>query len=186
MIAGVVLAAGAGTRFDASRAKLLAELDGRPLLEHAIAAQTEVTALERVVVVLGARAEEIRSGVHFGRADVVVCDDWARGPSASLKAGLAAVQNADKVIVTLGDMPLMSAALLRRFIDAPPRTRAVYRGRPGHPVVLGPDELLVLQHGDDDIEARELLEGGHLIECGDSPCGLDVDTGADLQALRLG
>lgn len=186
MIAGVVLAAGAGTRFHPSRSKLLAELDGRPLLEHAIAAQTEVMALERVVVVLGARAEEIRSAVHFGRADVVVCEDWGRGPSASLKAGLAAVRNADKVIVTLGDMPLMSAALVSRFVDAPPRTRAIYDGRPGHPVVLGPGELVALQGGDgESVGARELVDGGHVIECGDSPCRLDIDTPEDLRALRL-
>lgn len=183
MIAGLVLAAGAGTRFDPSESKLLAEFGGRPLLEHAVAAQTAVAALERVVVVLGARAGEIRSAVEFGRADVVVCDDWMRGRSASLRTGVAALRGAEKVIVTLGDMPLMSASLISRFVDAPPRARAVYRGAPGHPVVLGSEELLALQRTDRDIEPRILLEGGPLIACDDSPCGVDIDTRADLRAL---
>lgn len=186
MIAGLVLAAGAGTRFDPCQSKLLAEWDGRPLLEHAIAAQTSVAALERVVVVLGAHAQEIRSAVRFGRADVVVCDHWMRGRSASLRTGTAALLDAEKVIVTLGDMPLMSASLVSRFVDAPPRARAVYHGAPGHPVVLGSEEVIALQREDREIEARELLAGGTVIECGDSPCSLDVDTRADLQALRRG
>ena len=71
MIAGVVLAAGSGSRFGG--AKQLAELDSRPLLEHALRAVEAVPALERIVVVLGARAQEIRAGVDFGATEVVVC-----------------------------------------------------------------------------------------------------------------
>jgi CTP:molybdopterin cytidylyltransferase MocA len=54
VIAGLVLAAGAGTRF--GQPKQLAELDGRPLLEHSIRAMTAAR-VERVVVVLGAGAD---------------------------------------------------------------------------------------------------------------------------------
>ena len=56
MVAGLILAAGGGTRFGAEP-KQLAELRGRPLLEWAIRAQCDVPALERVVVVLGAHAD---------------------------------------------------------------------------------------------------------------------------------
>ena len=58
-------------------------LDGRPLIEHALAA---LSGLDRVVVVLGARADEIRAGADLARAEVVVCADWAEGMSASLRA----------------------------------------------------------------------------------------------------
>ena len=82
MIGGLVLAGGAGTRFGTS-SKLLAELDGRPLLEHAVRAQCAVSELERVVVVLGAHAEEILARVDLGRAEPVICPEWEDGQAAS-------------------------------------------------------------------------------------------------------
>ena len=182
MIAGLVLAAGAGTRFGAAP-KQLAEFDGRPLLEHAVAAQCAVPALERVVVVLGARADEIRGRVDFGRAEIVVCADWSDGQSASLRCGAAALRDASKVIVTLGDMPRISPSLIARFVDQPPRTRAVYGGRPGHPVVLGPDELARLDQLHGDVGARELLAGGRTIDCSELDAGIDIDTVDDLRRM---
>ena len=66
MIGGLVLAAGAGTRFGS--AKQLAELDGRPLLEHSILAMT-ASPVGRVVVVLGAGAEEVLAQVDLHGAE---------------------------------------------------------------------------------------------------------------------
>jgi CTP:molybdopterin cytidylyltransferase MocA len=183
VIAGLVLAAGAGTRFG-SESKLLAELDGRPLLEHAVTAACAVSALERVIVVLGAQADEIRRRVRFGRAEVVTCPDWERGQSFSLRCGARTLTDAEKVIVVLGDVPGLGTNLIARFLDQPPRTRAVYGGRPGHPVVLGPAELAALEKLEGDTGARELLTGGNLIECGDLSTGTDVDTPQDLEAIR--
>ena len=83
--AGLVLAAGAGTRFG-PEGKLLAKLDGRPVLEWvgggAPAGSRE---LSEVVVVLGLRAQEILERVEFGRAEPVICEEWADGQSASLR-----------------------------------------------------------------------------------------------------
>jgi molybdenum cofactor cytidylyltransferase len=186
MHAGLVLAAGAGTRFAADRSKLLAEFRGRPLLEHAVAAACAVAALERVVVVLGARASEIRSVVDFGRAEVVECEDWASGQSRSLACGARVFADAgtDRVIVTLGDAPLVGPAVIARFVGQRPRARAVYGGRPGHPVVLGPDELGLLLSLAGDVGARELLAGGPRIECADLGRGDDIDTLSDLEAMH--
>ena len=185
MIAGLILAAGAGTRFGAEPgAKLLAELDGRPLLEHAVAAQCAVAALERVLVVLGAGAEELRRAVDFGRAETVVCAEWHRGQAFSLRCGAARLAGAEKVIVTLGDMPRLSGAVIARFVGEPPRARAVYGGRPGHPVVLGPGELAAIGELGGDAGARALLAGGRRIECGECSGGEDVDTTQDLEGMR--
>lgn len=183
MIAGLVLAAGAGTRFG-ERSKLLAELDGRPLLEHAVRAQCAVPELQRVVVVLGASAGEIVAGVDFGRAEPVVCEDWHQGQAASLRCGVRALDGADKLLVTLGDAPLMTAALISRFVSEPPGTRATYGGRPGHPVVLGLDEIEAIESLSGDQGARDVLRGGRTIECGESAAGRDVDTPADLDEIR--
>jgi CTP:molybdopterin cytidylyltransferase MocA len=185
LIGGLVLAAGAGTRFGASRgSKLLAPLEGRPLLEHAVAAPCAVGALERVVVVLGSRAEAIRAGADLGRAETVMCHDWQRGQAFSLRCGAAALAGCERVIVTLGDVPGITPEVIERFVAAPPRARATYGGRPGHPVVLGPDELTALAALHGDAGARELLRGGPLIECGAIARGADVDTPEDLEAIR--
>ena len=69
MIAGLVLAAGAAKRFGPGPGKLLADLGGRPLLERSLRSPCAVPELETVVVVLGARAQEILGRVWFGRAE---------------------------------------------------------------------------------------------------------------------
>jgi CTP:molybdopterin cytidylyltransferase MocA len=183
VIAGVVLAAGAGTRFGES-SKLLAELRGRPLVEHAIAAVTAVPELERVVVVLGSRCEELLTAVDFGRAEPVVCADWEAGQSASLRCGLAVVPEAERVIVTLGDEPALVPAVIARFLGQAGGARAVYDGRPGHPVVLGREQLAAVRALRGDQGARSLLQGGPQIECSDLCRPHDVDTLEDLEAIR--
>ncbi len=183
MIAGLILAAGAGTRFG-SRSKLLAELDGRPLLEHAIRAQCGVSELERIVVVLGARFEEVLGRIDLGRAEPVVFDGWREGQSASLRCGVTELSEASRVIVTLGDEPLVTSEVIARFVHEPPGTRALYDGRPGHPVVLGREQMGALRSLTGDRGARDLLCGGPTIECGALCSGRDVDTPEDLEAIR--
>lgn len=184
VISGLILAAGAGTRFG-PEPKLLAEFQGRPLLEHAVRAQCAVQAVERVVVVLGAHAEALRGGVDFGRAEVVECDRWRDGQAASLRRGLDELREASKVIVTLGDEPLINADVVRRFVAEAPGTRAVYNGQPGHPVVLGQWHINRLMCLTGDRGARELLVGAAEIELGGpAEVGRDVDTTEDLERLR--
>jgi CTP:molybdopterin cytidylyltransferase MocA len=183
VIAGLVLAAGAGTRFGRSP-KLLAALDGRPLLEHAVRAQCAVASLERVVVVLGAAADTVAAAVDFGRAETVVCEEWAEGQAASLRCGLRALFRADSVLVTLGDEPLITPEVIARFVGEPAGTRATYDGRPGHPVVLGAAQIAAISRVTGDRGARDLLAGGPTIECGELSSGRDVDTVADLEAIR--
>jgi molybdenum cofactor cytidylyltransferase len=184
VICGLILAAGEGTRFG-PEPKLLAQLAGRPLLEHAIAAQCAVPELERVVVVLGAHAEEIRERVDFIRAEPVLCKHWREGQAASLRRGLEELRGADKVLVTLGDQPLITPRVLSRFVTEAPGTRAVYNGRPGHPVVLGHDQIDAVMSLSGDRGARDLLRGGTELELGASgDLARDVDTPEDLERLR--
>lgn len=181
--AGLVLAAGAGTRFGPD-GKLLSKLDGRPVLEWSVAAPCGVNELTRIVVVLGFRAADVLARVGFDRAEPVVCQDWAEGQSASLRCGLAALEGYDRVIVTLGDQPRMTPRVVSLFLDEPGGTRAAYAGRPGHPVVLGPAEIAAARAVDGDVGARDLLRGGPVIEVGHLCSGRDVDTIEDLEALR--
>lgn len=183
MTAGLVLAAGGGTRFGEDP-KQLADLGGRPLLEWAVAAQCAVAALTRVVVVLGSHAEAVHGAIDFGRAQPVVCPSWAAGQSASLRCGLDALPDATRVVVTLGDAPLVTPAVIALFAAQPAGTRALYEGRPGHPVVLGGEQLAALAAVRGDQGARGLLRDASTIEVGHLCSGLDVDTPEDLEAVR--
>jgi molybdenum cofactor cytidylyltransferase len=185
MVAGLILAAGAGSRFGAGP-KQLALLDGRPLLQHAVDAHLGVAALERVVVVLGNAAAEILAGLRLGRAEPVVCADWADGQSASLRAGADALAGADRVVCTLGDQPLIGSDVIARMAGEAPPARAAYDGRPGHPVVLGPCQLAAIERLTGDRGAQPLLAGARLVECSDLGSDRDVDTITDLAAITKG
>jgi molybdenum cofactor cytidylyltransferase len=181
-IGGIVLAAGEGRRFGSP--KQLAELGGRPLLEHAVRAMEGVPAIERLVVVLGAYAEEVLARVDFGIAEPVVCRDWAQGLSASLRCGIDALADARTYIVTLGDQPLVTPQVIARLVDERGTCRASYDGEPGHPVRLTAPIARRARNLTGDEGARELLRGCRLVECGHLCRPADVDTPEQLDALR--
>jgi molybdenum cofactor cytidylyltransferase len=191
LIGGVVLAAGGASRFGSP--KQLAELDGRPLLQHAVDAMLAVPAIDPVVVVLGAEAQRVRAAIELGDATAVVCDDWADGMAASLRCGVEAVGDCEWVIVTLGDQPRVTPQVIAAVMDhadsAPAGTtavRATYDGAPGHPVALGRDMLARLATLSGDVGARDLLGGAdaRTFEAARLCDPADVDTPEELEALR--
>ncbi len=189
MIGGLVLAAGAGERFGGG--KQLAELDGRPLLEHAVRAATS-SPVGRVVVVLGSGAEEVAARVNLHGAETRICSRWQEGQSASLACGLEALADCEAVVVTLGDQPRLSPDAIRRVIAArgedAQAVRATYGGDPGHPVLLEQQLFERMRDVSGDHGARNLLMSAQVreIPCDDLGGGEDVDTPAELDALRAG
>ena len=189
MIGGLVLAAGAGKRFGG--VKQLAELDGRPLLEHAILAMT-ASPVGRVVVVLGSGAEEVIGGVDLHGAEPVVCRRWEEGQSASLARGLEELVACEAIVVTLGDQPRLSPDAIRRVIAArgngAAAVRATYQGVPGHPVLLEHELFERMRDVSGDHGARNLLISVQTREvpCEDLGGGEDVDTPDELDTLRAG
>ncbi len=187
MIGGLVLAAGAGTRFGDT--KQLAELDGRPLLEHAIRAMA-ASPVDRVVVVLGAGAEQVSATVPTHGAELIVCERWDEGQSASLACGLARLSDCEAVVVTLGDLPRLSPDAIGRVIagraEGIDAVRATYSGEPGHPVLLERRLFDRMRDVSGDHGARNLLLSVPTVEvpCDDLGGGEDVDTPAQLDALR--
>jgi molybdenum cofactor cytidylyltransferase len=186
-IGGIVLAAGEGKRFGGP--KQVARLDGRPLLEHAVRAMLAVPAISPVVVVLGAHADAVRGEVDLSGADVVVCQDWADGQSASLQAGVAALGEVEAAVITLGDQPFITPQVIAGVLDHRGRhlaVRATYDGAPGHPVLL---ERRLLDHVSElegDEGARTLLEGPHVFawEAGRMCDPTDIDTPERLQEVQ--
>lgn len=188
-IAGVVLAAGAGTRFGGPKA-LATHLDGTPWLATAIRALADA-GCSPVLVVLGARADEaaalLGTLAEADRAVVVRAEDWADGMSASLRAALRAAAALDPPPVALAvvpvDVPDLDAATVRHVLDAAavdPTTlrQAVFRGRPGHPVLLGRDHwqpLAAEVSGDAGARAYLAARGALLVLTADLSTGEDVD-----------
>jgi nicotine blue oxidoreductase len=127
MIAAVVLAAGASTRFGSPKQALLLE----PVLERVRSS----VAIGDVVVVLGAHDVETT-------ARTVGCPDWHQGPGASLRCGLAALGGAaEAAVVVLADGPTLDPRAIDRVVatwreSGEERVAATYGGIRLHPVLL--------------------------------------------------
>jgi len=161
MIAGIVLAAGGSTRM--GRLKMLLPAGSGTLLSAVVAPLLEA-GLDRVVVVLGDRAEEVRRGARLPadpRLVLVACADWAAGMASSLKRGLEACADADAVLVTLGDQPGVTAERVRMVTAAfrPGRdlVAPVHQGVPAHPVLFGRSLFPELHALSGDVGAREVV-----------------------------
>lgn len=161
--------------------KALVELGGEPLVRRALRVLAD-GGCAPLVVVVGAAADAVREALPPGVA-AVEATDWAEGMGASLRAGLAALGDADAVLVHLVDLPGVTAAAVARLAaDAGPDTlrRAAYDGRPAHPVVLGREHWAgVAAAATGDAGARGYLKGHpalQLVECADVATPDDVDT----------
>lgn len=178
-VVGIVLAAGAGTRFGGAKA-LARTPDGEPWIARAVSTLLR-GGCDEVLVVLGASADEAAALVP-PKARTVVAERWHDGMGASLAAGIAALPEADTLLVSLVDLPGLPASVIERVLGAGLErdvlARAVYDGRPGHPVLVGRDHWGGLRdslHGDEG--GRKYL-GEHdatHVECGDLFTGSDID-----------
>lgn len=184
----IVLAAGMSVRFGAP--KLLAPLDGRPLIHAALAAAFAAPA-RGVTVVTGGHAPAVTAAVEaFGRPlRVVHAPDHGEGLSASLKAGIAALPaDTAGVFVFLADMPWIPARVADRLAEAldggAQAAAPTFEGRRGHPVLLSaallePIMALTGDHGAGHI-LSDLGERLALIPVADDGVVRDVDHPADL------
>ena len=128
MIAAVVLAAGAASRYGSPKQRVFLP---------AVLERLAQTPVEDVVVVEGAYALD---GVDVGEARVVRCPDWERGPGASLRCGLAALgDNVEAALIVLADGPDLDLRAVERVIAhraEAPVVAASYDGTRDHPAVL--------------------------------------------------
>lgn len=174
-IAGVLLAAGAGIRYGMPKVLAAQGL----WLESAVNSLSG-GGCDDVVVVLGAAVVEVPEP-----ARAVIATDWRDGMGASLRAGLAAIPDADYAVMLTVDTPDIGADVVGRVLGAARASqsgiaRATYDGRPGHPVVVARrhwPSLLETLHGDEG--ARRFLAARSdvvTVECADLATGLDIDT----------
>jgi nicotine blue oxidoreductase len=138
-----------------------------------------------VVVVLGAESAQVRTDADLGGVTVVDNPDWRTGMGSSLRVGLAALKaaNAEAVVVTLVDMPGITAeavARLAALADPAALAMAGYGQRRGHPVLLGREHwtgVATLAIG--DVGARPYLTAHasavELVACDDVADDADLD-----------
>jgi molybdenum cofactor cytidylyltransferase len=135
--AGLILAAGSGTRFGGR--KLLAPIDGIPMIQHVLDLASAAE-LSRVVVVLGKEAEVIDANCRWREELRVRNYSPEDGLASSVKTGLwtlLRLNSVQRVVVLMGDQPFLTVEQLGFVLDAPgqivvPR----YEGKPGNPVAL--------------------------------------------------
>ena len=184
-VCAVVLAAGGSRRL--GRAKQLAVVDGETLLGRTLRVVCEA-GVDSVVVVLGARAEEIAAAVDWRGSRVEVNPDWETGMASSIRAGVLAAGNADGVLMLVCDQARLAAEhlreLLRRF-DGAGVVASGYAGIVGIPAVFPKTMFGQLMRLEGDAGARVLLrEYAGQVEVVPWENGVvDVDTAEDLSAL---
>ncbi|MDD5629765.1 MAG: NTP transferase domain-containing protein [Elusimicrobia bacterium] len=196
-VPGLILAAGAGTRF-AGGSKLSALFEGKPILRHVVD-NALATRLDPVIVVLGCAAQEglqALAGIKDPRLRVVFNPLWEGGQTSSLEVGLREMpHHAPGAIKLLGDMPLVKPWLIERVLS-----EFELSGRLAFPVYEGPDgpeggfplaiprslfgEVKLLARDDsDEAAAREHWAEAVRIPLADGRSQADIDTAADLAEL---
>ena len=185
MIVGIVLCAGQSSRM--GRPKALLPIDGQTFIERIVGALKR-GGLERIVVVLGFNAEEMRKKIEHLPVEIVVNPEYQRGQLSSLQSALrhlAAATNCDGIIVHLVDHPYIDAKLvdlmLRRFGETKslivvPR----HQGKRGHPVIFSRALFAELLNAPMDQGAKAVVNAHRdetlEIDTEDIGITLDIDT----------
>lgn len=192
-IAAIILAAGQSRRMGAEN-KLLADIDGKPMVARVADAVTASRAAP-VLAVLGHEADRVRAALSG--ADVAYAENpnFAEGLSTSLIAGLSALpEDVDGALVCLGDMPRVDASVIDRLIAAfdPLEGRAIcvptFNGKQGNPILLARRFFGEMGEITGDRGARHLIDGYQELTCEVEMAGdgvlVDVDTPQMLEALK--
>ncbi|TQN32006.1 nicotine blue oxidoreductase [Haloactinospora alba] len=184
-VAGVLLAAGEGSRLGGPKA--VVTVAGERLADRGVRTLRD-GGCEPVCVVSGA------VGVTVAGAWIVDNPLWESGLGTSLRAGLDALpEDVGAAVVALADQPLVTAVAVRRLCDAHRAGASVavatYEGLPRNPVLLSREhwpEVRSLATG--DVGARPFLRANpHLVTpvpCDDAGSPEDVDTRDDLERIR--
>jgi molybdenum cofactor cytidylyltransferase len=181
----VILAAGGSTRL--AQPKQLLPLRGRSLLRHA--AETALaSACRPVVVVLGAKVDQMQADLAGLEVRTVNNTQWEAGIGSSLRLGVETIAAAgcNGIVVMLCDQPLVSARLLDQLVEQNAvMAAAEYGGTVGVPAFFSADFFPELMDLPDDAGAKSLLLR-HASKVARAPfpeAALDIDTKEDY--LRL-
>ncbi len=181
--AGIVLAAGPGTRFKGETDKLLALYKGKPVVcwavESALAA-----GFGDVYVVMG--AVDLNPVLPDGII-LIENESWEMGQGCSLNVGITCARNDGykKAVVGLGDAPLVLPSAWQEVAQTPGLiVTAVYEGRRSPPVKLEAQIWNLLPISGDEGARALMTKRPELVvevKCEGNP--KDVDTQEDLKSI---
>jgi molybdenum cofactor cytidylyltransferase len=197
-VAAVVLAAGEAKRFRRSpdETKLVAELDGKPIVRH-VAEAALASRAHPVLLVTGHAQAQVLGALDGLMLERIHNHDPGAGLSASLKLAVRALPSTARgAVILLGDMPRIAPSLIDRLIDAfdaapvePLAMVPVRGGRRGNPALIGRGLFAAVRMLEGDKGARDLIAaaGENILELmvGDSAIELDVDTREDLRRCHV-
>ena len=188
-VSAIVLAAGGGSRFGGG--KLLAELGGRPIIE-AVFDNLRGAPVDEIIVIVGADAQRLREVCERYGVKTVANEEWERGQSTSVLAGLRAC-GGEAAVVLLGDQPFVGAEAVERlvaaFAEGAKVAVATYEGKRRNPVLFSREVWPLLEAelaGDEGARSVLRRHPGLVVEV---PCEgvgdpTDVDTREDLRRLE--
>jgi CTP:molybdopterin cytidylyltransferase MocA len=187
-VAGVLLAAGEGSRF--GQPKALIELNGKTLAERGVAV-LRAGGADPILLVTGA------ARIQVDGTQNVYNPEWRTGMGSSLRAALQALTGTEAraAVVALADQPLVGPQAVARLIgayrDGASVAVAAYDGQPRNPVLLAREhwpEVIAMATGDTGARAflRARADLVTRVECGDTGRPDDIDTPADLARITSG
>jgi molybdenum cofactor cytidylyltransferase len=188
VIAGILLASGASTRFGGN--KLLATLAGRPVVRWS--AEALAGAVDELIVVVREEESLITRALEGMTIRWAINPDAEQGMSTAIRAGIAALPaDVDAAIIALGDQPLVDRrvveALVTRWREGAVRAvQPCYEDGCGHPVLFDASLFPALRALEGDVGARAVLDSASdalalLSVAGPGP--IDVDTAEALRAV---
>jgi len=188
-VTGVLLAAGFSSRFGSN--KLLAEINGRPMIEYSAAA---LAPCDRIIALVRADDEAVLSLLHTSGIVCVVNPEPARGMGYSIACAVNASSQSSGWCLLPADMPYLKASTTQQLVETL-RAGAVlaapfYQGQRGHPVAFSSRFRQALAALDGDTGARSIvkhnLEQLTAIATDDAGVLADIDTAGELEEqLRM-
>ena len=195
MISAIVLAAGASSRMGQPKAELPFGQTGETVLSRIVSVFLD-GGVPNLAVVAGAHIDAVRRAMpaHERRARLIEHPGWKQGQLSSLLAGLQAIDDPllEAAMVTLVDVPMVSAATVAEVMAAWRRTRApIVRPasgeRHGHPVIFDRSVFADLRSADPNVGAKAVFaihkDRVLNVEVKDPGAFEDIDTPGDYQRL---
>lgn len=185
MIVAIVLSAGESSRM--GRPKALLTIDGETFIERIVGALKE-SGIERIVVVLGFNADEMRRRIEHLPVEILVNQDYHRGQLSSLQTALRCLdgdKDCQAVLVHLVDHPYVNGAVVRQMMARYEESKNCivipkYRGKRGHPVLFDRSLFPELLAAPVDQGAKAVVNAHRTetldLETDDVGVTLDIDT----------